>query len=202
MRVGILAYQGGVYEHKHMVERAMKSLGIGGEVVLVKKVEHLERLDAVILPGGESTTIGRLAARFGVLDRLKELIASGLPTLGTCAGAVMLAKEVKDRVVGEVKQPTLAVMDVEVVRNYYGRQRESFEIDLKIPELGEKPFRGVFIRAPAIVRWWGSAEPVAKLDSVAVLARQGSLIAATFHPELSGDVRLHKYFLELAAGTR
>ncbi len=202
MRVGIIAYQGGVYEHKYMVERAFKALGIGGEVVLVKRLEHLERLDAAILPGGESTTIGKLAERFGVLDRLKELISSGMPILGTCAGAVMLAKEVRDKVVGEVKQPTLAVMNVEVVRNYYGRQRESFEVDLKIRELGEKPFRGVFIRAPAIVRWWDGVEPLAKLDGVTVLARQGGIVAATFHPELSGDLRLHKYFLELAAGTR
>ncbi|RLG75521.1 MAG: pyridoxal 5'-phosphate synthase glutaminase subunit PdxT [Thermoprotei archaeon] len=196
MRIGVLAYQGGVYEHEYMLRRAFTELGVNGDVVLVKKPNQLREIDGVIIPGGESTTIGRLAERFGVLDLLRDLIKEGLPAFGTCAGAIMMAKKVRDSVVGEVQQPVLGVMDVEIVRNYYGRQRDSFEIDLSIPTLGEEPFRGVFIRAPAIVKLWNDAEPLAKLEGVTVLARQKNMLASTFHPELSGDTRLHKLFIE------
>ncbi len=197
LKVGILAYQGGIYEHEYLLRKAFNSLGIKGEVVMVRKCEHLSGLDAVVIPGGESTTIGKLAERFGVLEELRRLISNGLPAMGTCAGAVMLAKRVRDRVVGEVKQPLIGVLNAEVVRNYYGRQRESFEVDLSIPELGGKPFRGVFIRAPAIVKVWGDAKVMAELDGVAVLVRQGGIIASTFHPELTSDSRIHEYFLKL-----
>ena len=196
MRVGILAYQGGVYEHEFMLKKAMSELGISVEVVLVRKPGQLNKLDGLVIPGGESTTIGRLAERFGVLELLRDLVREGLPLLGTCAGAIMMAKKVRDNVVGEVQQPLLGVMDVEIVRNYYGRQRESFEVDIKVPALGGEPYRGVFIRAPAITELWGGAQSLAELEGVTVLARQGSMLASTFHPELSGDVRLHKYFIK------
>jgi len=196
LRVGILAYQGGVYEHEFMLKKPMSELGISGEVVLVRKPGQLNKLDGLVIPGGESTTIGRLADRFGILELLRDLVREGLPLLGTCAGAIMMAKKVRDNVVGEVQQPLLGVMDVEIVRNYYGRQRESFEVDIKVPALGGEPYRGVFIRAPAITELWGGAQSLAELEGVTVLARQGSMLASTFHPELSGDVRLHKYFIK------
>ncbi len=196
LRIGILAYQGGIYEHEYMLRRAFTELGVNGDVILVKKPSQLREIDGVIIPGGESTTIGRLAERFGVLDLLGDLIREGLPAFGTCAGAIMMAKKVRDSAIGEIQQPVLGVMDVEIVRNYYGRQRESFEIDLSIPALGEEPFRGVFIRAPAIVKLWNGAVSLAKLEDVTVLARQKNILASTFHPELSGDTRLHKLFIE------
>ncbi len=196
MRIGILAYQGGIYEHEYMLRRAFTELGVNGDVILVKKPSQLREIDGVIIPGGESTTIGRLAERFGVLDLLRDLIREGLPAFGTCAGAIMMAKKVRDSAIDEIQQPVLGVMDAEIVRNYYGRQRESFEIDLSIPALGEEPFRGVFIRAPAIVKLWNGAVPLAKLEGVTVLARQKNILASTFHPELSGDTRLHKLFIE------
>ncbi|BES80568.1 pyridoxal 5'-phosphate synthase glutaminase subunit PdxT [Pyrodictium abyssi] len=196
MKVGILALQGGFYEHLHMLRRLAQETGWSIEPVLVKKPSSLRGLDAVIIPGGESTTIGVVARRVGLLDELRDLLESGLPAMGTCAGAALLAKSVRDRVVGETKQPLLAVMNIEVVRNYYGRQRESFEVDLKILALGEKPFRGVFIRAPAITKLWGRAEAIAELDGVTVAAEEDGKLALAFHPELTGDTRIHRYFLE------
>ena len=202
MRIGILALQGGVYEHHYMLRRAMEELGLTGELILVKRPQHLRGLDAIVIPGGESTTIGRLASRLGILEPLRDALREGLPALGTCAGAVMLAKSVRDARVGETGQPILGVMDVEVVRNYYGRQRESFELDLHIEGIEGGPYRGVFIRAPAITRLWGGAKAIAwapgvgEDDKVAAAAVEGGLLATVFHPELTGDTRIHKLFLE------
>ena len=197
MKVGVLAYQGGVYEHKFMLEKAMEKQKVSGKVVLVKKIHELKDVDGIVIPGGESTTIGKLAKRMGVLNALREYIRKGLPAFGTCAGAIMLAKNVRDRVVGVIEQPLLGVMDIEVVRNYYGRQRESFEIDLKVEKLGDKPFRGVFIRAPAIVNVWNDTIPLAKLDNVVVAALQKHMLATTFHPELTNDTRFHELFISI-----
>ncbi len=197
MKVGVLAYQGGVYEHKFMLEKAMEKQKVSGKVVLVKKIHELKDVDGIVIPGGESTTIGKLAKRMGVLNALREYIREGLPAFGTCAGAIMLAKNVRDRVVGVIEQPLLRVMDIEVVRNYYGRQRESFEIDLKVEKLGDKPFRGVFIRAPAIVNVWNDTILLAKLDNVVVAALQKHMLATTFHPELTNDTRFHELFISI-----
>jgi len=197
VKVGVLAYQGGVYEHKFMLEKAMEKQKVSGKVVLVKKIHELKDVDGIVIPGGESTTIGKLAKRMGVLNALREYIREGLPAFGTCAGAIMLAKNVRDRVVGVIEQPLLRVMDIEVVRNYYGRQRESFEIDLKVEKLGDKPFRGVFIRAPAIVNVWNDTILLAKLDNVVVAALQKHMLATTFHPELTNDTRFHELFISI-----
>ncbi len=196
MRVGILAYQGGVAEHAFLVRKTLKELGLQGEVMPVKKPRQLDGLHAIIIPGGESTTIGKLMHRFGLLEPLKQAIEDGLPVFGTCAGAIMMAKEVSDAVLGRIGQPLLAVMDIEVVRNYYGRQKDSFEVDVKIPALGGEPFRAIFIRAPAIIRAWGSATILAEHEGVSVAAVQEHMLATTFHPELTGDTRIHRYFLE------
>ncbi len=198
MRIGVLGYQGGVYEHVYMLRRALEELGYTGEVLVVKKPGQLESLDGIVIPGGESTTIGILARRMKVLEPLRDAIRSGLPALGTCAGAIILAEKVRDRVVGETGQPLIAAMRIEVVRNYFGRQRESFEADLEIDGL-EGRFRGVFIRSPAII----DAEPPARIiswldhngDRVGVAAAQGPHLATAFHPELTGDTRLHKIWL-------
>jgi len=197
MRIGVLGLQGGVAEHIYMLRKVFNEANIGGEAILVTKPSGLKDIDGIIIPGGESTTIGKIALKIGLLDELKEYILNGLPSMGVCAGAIMMAKKILDRVLGEVSQPSLNVMDIEVVRNYFGRQRESFEIDLNIPVLGSKPFRGVFIRAPAITGVSNNVEALAYLDKVVVFARQDHMLAVAFHPELTNDVRVHRYFINL-----
>ncbi|NPB00638.1 MAG: pyridoxal 5'-phosphate synthase glutaminase subunit PdxT [Crenarchaeota archaeon] len=202
---GVLALQGDIEEHVHALERALKELNISFRIMLVKKVEQLSNIDLITIPGGESTTIGFLSRKTGLIDRLKERIEDGLPVLGTCAGMVMMAREVRDAVVGETSQPLLAVMDISVIRNIFGRQRESFEIDLKIPAIGDRPFRAVFIRAPAAIRCWNDAQPLAtlrheKYGELVVMVRQRNMLACAFHPELVLDTRVHKYFITEVAG--
>jgi 5'-phosphate synthase pdxT subunit len=196
LKVGILAYQGGVDEHRYMVVEACKELSISCEVVNVVEKHSASNIDALIIPGGESTTILKLMKRFGVDEVIRKSIENGLPVMGTCAGAILLAKRVKDLKTGRVLQGTLETLDMLVIRNFYGRQRESFEIDLDIQVLGEKPFRGIFIRSPAIVEVEQGVEVMARYGESYVLVRQGKVFASTFHPELSGDTRLHKYFIE------
>lgn len=201
MRAGVLALQGDVEEHARAFARAAEELRISLEVVEVKRPQQLRELDAIAIPGGESTTIGALAKRTGLLDALRDAVRGGLPTLGTCAGAIFLAKEVKDSVVGETGQPILGVMDIGVVRNAFGRQRESFELDLDT-DFGR--LRGVFIRAPAIVKVWGGARSAAKmrhpeLGEIHAAAVQSNMIATIFHPELS-TTAVHRYLLSLAKG--
>ncbi|MEB3787980.1 MAG: pyridoxal 5'-phosphate synthase glutaminase subunit PdxT [Desulfurococcales archaeon] len=199
MKIGVLGLQGGVYEHIHMLRKAFQELGYTGETVVVKKPQHLEGLDGIIIPGGESTAIGFIASRIGLLEPLREELANGLPAFGTCAGAIMLARQARDRVVGEVKQPLLASMDIEVVRNYFGRQRESFELDVEIEGI-EGKFRGVFIRSPAIVSASNGARIISWVEDengrIGAVAVQGATIATIFHPELTGDTRIHKLWLE------
>ena len=160
---------------------------------------YKRQVQGVIIPGGESTTIGRVAERTGLLKALKEKIEHGLPVLGTCAGAVLLAKEVYDAKVGKVEQPLIGVMDVKIVRNYYGRQRESFEVDLEIPVIGERPFRGIFIRAPAIGAVGSGVKVLATFEGLPVFVQEDNMMATTFHPELSGDTRIHELFVKNAA---
>ena len=198
MEIGILAYQGGIDEHKYMVLETCKEMNIQCNVRNVVKPRDLNNLDALILPGGESTTITKFMNRYGIVDELREKIRSGIPTLGTCAGAIILAKNVRDLKTGKTLSGVLGVLDATVIRNYYGRQRESFEIDLKIPVLGDKPFRAVFIRAPAITEIGPSVEPLATLENVYVFVKQGNILATTFHPELSGDTRIHRFLLQMA----
>ncbi len=199
MKIGVLGLQGGVYEHVYMLRRAFQELGWQGEAVVVKKPQHLHGLDGIIVPGGESTTIGIVARRIGLLEPLRDAVKEGLPAFGTCAGAVMLAAKARDRVVGEKSQPLIGAMSIEVIRNYFGRQRESFEVDLEVEGV-EGRFRGVFIRSPAIVKAEGDAKIISWLKSgdslVGVAAIQGPHLATSFHPELTGDTRIHKLWLQ------
>ncbi len=204
INAGILALQGDVEEHAYAIKNALEELGLKYKMICVKKPEQLETIDFIAIPGGESTTIGVLSKRTGILEKLKIKIESGLPTFGTCAGMIMLAKEVRDAVVGETGQPLLGVMNISVIRNVFGRQRESFEIDLKIPEIDEKPIRAVFIRAPAAIRCWGNARPLAtitheKFGELIVMAREEHILAAAFHPELTRDTRVYRYFIQKVA---
>lgn len=197
LKIGVLGFQGDVEEHTAITKLALARLGVDGEVIWAKTVREIERIDGLIIPGGESTVIGRLAEYNSILKAVKKRIVEGMPVLGTCAGLIMLARKVYDRVVGEVKQPILGIMDIVVERNAFGRQRESFEVDLEIPVLGEKPFRGIFIRAPAIREIGPQVKALCKLNELVVAAQQHNMIGVSFHPELTDDTRLHEYFIRL-----
>lgn len=185
-RIGVLALQGDFAEHV----LALRDLGV--EVVEVRLPEHLNGLEGIVLPGGESTTIGKLLVDHGLLDPLRQHIQEGLPAFGTCAGMILLAREATG---GE--PPLLRVLDVTVERNAFGRQLQSFEVDLEVPAVGAGPVRAVFIRAPVIVRTGEGVEVLARLpDGRVVAVRQGHLLATAFHPELTSDRRLHRLFLE------
>ncbi|RME38217.1 MAG: pyridoxal 5'-phosphate synthase glutaminase subunit PdxT, partial [Thermoflexia bacterium] len=189
MRIGVLALQGAFVEHEAMLRR------IGAQTWQVRLPRDLEGLDGLILPGGESTSIGFLAERRGLLEPLQEFARSGRPVWGTCAGMILLAKEIVDGVPG---QPILGLMDITVRRNAFGRQVNSFETDLEVPVLGDPPFPAVFIRAPVIERVGPEVEVLARLeDGAPVAVRQGNLLATAFHPELTADPRFHRYFLAM-----
>jgi 5'-phosphate synthase pdxT subunit len=163
------------------------------DTVEVRLPEHLRALDGIILPGGESTTIGKLLDQYGILEPLRDRIRNGLPVYGTCAGMILLAKDL-----GVARQPALAEMDIRVRRNAFGSQLDSFECDLNIEELGPPPFHAVFIRAPIIERVGEGVQVLAWLENgTAVAARQGTLLVSAFHPELSNDPRFHRLFLEM-----
>lgn len=193
--VGILALQGDFREHREMLER------MGHHACEVRKPAQLEPLDALIIPGGESTTIARLILSNGFPGPLREFCTSGRPVWGTCAGAILLARDV-DR----LDRPGIEMMNISIHRNAFGRQVDSFEAEIEIRSLEGGPFRAVFIRAPRIDAVHRPAEVLATLaDGTIVAARQGNLLATSFHPELTGDSRLHSYFLKMAeepVGTR
>lgn len=192
MRVGVVAVQGAFREHRVALEQC------GCQTVEVRLPQHLRGLDALILPGGESTAIGKLLQEYGLLEPLASLGRDGFPIYGTCAGMVLLARAVTGgRASG---QPLLGLMDILVRRNAFGRQRESFEADLSIPVLGDSPYRGVFIRAPYVEEVGEGVEVLATFMDKPVMVRQGALLATAFHPELTTDLRLHGYFLHQVAG--
>jgi len=199
MKIGVLALQGAFIEHIQI----LKNLGV--EAVEVRLPEHLEGLDGIILPGGESTAIGRIAERYALIEPLIEMARSGRAMWGTCAGMILMARDVG------MDQPLLGVMDITVQRNAFGRQIDSFEVDIPVPALNEvsspgekdKPFHAVFIRAPLILEVGDGVEVIATLDDgTIVAARQGNLLATAFHPELTDDTRFHRYFLKMAGWDR
>ncbi|MBI3941841.1 MAG: pyridoxal 5'-phosphate synthase glutaminase subunit PdxT [Chloroflexi bacterium] len=191
MLIGVLALQGDFREHVIV----LRNLGV--DVREVRLPEHLVGLDGLIIPGGESTTIGKLATTFGLMEPLRDFVASGHATWGTCAGAIFLAKDAGH------PQPLIGMMDIAVARNAFGRQVESFETDLNMPELAkigedEAPFKAVFIRAPLITSVGPGVTILAQLDSGRIVAaRQGNMLVTSFHPELTPDYRFHRYFLQM-----
>jgi len=190
MRIGVLAVQGAFAEHI----AALHKLKV--EALPVRLPLELTGLDGLIIPGGESTSISRLMLAYGLAGEIKKMAERGLPVLGTCAGMILLAREVPDS-----RLDPLGLMDITVRRNAFGRQRESFEAELSIPALGEKTFPGVFIRAPLIEQVNDGVEVLSRLESgTIVAARQEKLVASAFHPELSDDLRFHQYFVQLAEG--
>ena len=192
--IGVLALQGAFLEHVKMLRR------LGAQAVEVRKAEQLAELDGLIIPGGESTSMGLIAERWGLVEPLRQWVHSGRPTWGTCAGMILLA----ERATGQKRggQTLLGGLDVTVNRNYFGRQVDSFETDLPVPMLGDVPFPAIFIRAPAIAEAGPTVEVLAQVtasngETVIVAVRQGALLATAFHPELTQDTRWHELFLEM-----
>jgi pyridoxal 5'-phosphate synthase pdxT subunit len=194
LTVGVIAVQGAVSEHLEAFARAFSDMGKRGRAVPVRRHHDLEGVQALAIPGGESTTISKLLIKFGLFDGIVKRAEEGMPVLGTCAGLVLLAKE-GDEEVRRTGTRILGLMDMAVDRNAFGRQKESFEADIAIDLPGpdfKRPYPAVFIRAPAITRVWGRCKALARVEDVIVLAEQGNLLAAAFHPELTGDTRLHR----------
>ncbi|MEC0184282.1 pyridoxal 5'-phosphate synthase glutaminase subunit PdxT [Paenibacillus peoriae] len=185
MKIGVLSLQGAVAEHIRSVECA------GAEGVAVKKIEQLDELSGLIIPGGESTTIGKLMRKYEFIDAIRQFSAQGKPIFGTCAGLIVLATTIQGQ-----EEAHLGLMDITVSRNAFGRQRESFETDLSIKGI-EQPVRAVFIRAPLIMSVGTGADVLSEYNGEIVAARQGHLLASSFHPELTDDYRLHQYFVDM-----
>ncbi len=187
--IGVLALQGDFAAHLKMLS------DLGADGIAVRLPQHLDKISGIILPGGESTTIGKLMVEYGLDDVVRQKIQEGVPTWGTCAGLILLAKETDNALLG---QPLLASMDIRVRRNAFGSQRESFETDLSVPALGEAPFHAFFIRGPSVEAVGPEVEVLATLDDGTIVAvREGTLLGTAFHPEVAGDSRFHQYFLRI-----
>ncbi|EXX85310.1 glutamine amidotransferase [Paenibacillus darwinianus] len=186
MKIGVLALQGAVAEHMRSLERA------GAEAVAVKRTDQLDELHGIVIPGGESTTIGKLMRKYGFMNAIRDFAAQGKPVFGTCAGLIVLA----DKIDGQ-EEAHLALMNMTVARNAFGRQRESFETELDVKGL-DAPLRAVFIRAPLIKEVGDGVDVLSTHNGEIVTARQGHLLACSYHPELTDDYALHAYFLSMA----
>jgi len=195
-RIGILAFQGDFREHARAVER------LGAESRLVRLPRDLEGVDALILPGGESTVMGKLMMAYDVVEPLRKLLAQGMPAWGTCAGMILLSRETDNALAG---QPLLASINMRTRRNAFGAQRESFETMLTIPAIGPEPYHMVFIRGPVVEEVGEGVEVLARIDAPEpniVAVRQNRLLATAFHPEVTGDLRFHEYFLGMVRAAR
>ena len=190
-RVAVVAMQGDFEKHIQMLR------SIGADAFKARTPAEVDGADAVILPGGESTTIGKLLARFGVDKAIRRAAAAGKPVYGTCAGLILLARDIQAGTGEQGGQPTLGLLDVTVSRNAFGRQVDSFEADLDVPAIGADPLHAVFIRAPIVVEAGPKVETLASIDGKTVFVKQGSVLGSSFHPELTGDDRVHRYFLSL-----
>ena len=197
LNFGVLSIQGDVLENIISVKAAIDALGIDGTVTSVKTPDELSKVDGLVIPGGESTTIGQLSKFNGSLKILKEKIEQGMPVLGICAGMIMLSKTVQDKVVGKIDQPLLDILDIKLERNSFGRQRESFESDISLNSIGIPTFNGVFIRAPSISDVSSDVEVLSKFNEKIIAVKKNNVIGVAFHPELTSDISLHKYFVNL-----
>ncbi|TRZ79489.1 MAG: pyridoxal 5'-phosphate synthase glutaminase subunit PdxT [Nitrosopumilales archaeon] len=195
--IGVLAVQGDVAENIMATKMALEELGLEGIVNEVNTPEQISDLDGLIIPGGESTVIGTLSMVNGSLKKIKEKIAGGMPVFGICAGMILLSKKAKDRVIGEMDQPLLDYLDVKIERNAFGRQKDSFESEISIDKICISKFPGVFIRAPSILETGKNVEVLSKFNEKIIAVKQGNVVGTSFHPELTGDLSLHKYFVNL-----
>ena len=195
--IGILSIQGDVQENHLAIQAALDELKIDGKIIDVKTPDDISTLDGIVIPGGESTTIGQLSLVNGSLKILKEKIENGMPVLGICAGMIMLSKTADDRIVGKTDQPLLDILDVKLERNSFGRQHESFEADISMDSINIPKFNGVFIRAPSVSEVGSGVEILSKFSEKIVAVKKGNIIGTSFHPELTQDSSLHKHFLTL-----
>ncbi len=197
LNFGILSIQGDVLENILPVKAAIDALGIDGTVTAVRTPDEISKVDGLVIPGGESTTIGHLSTINGSLKILKDKIEQGMPVLGICAGMILLSKTVNDKVVGKIDQPLLDILDIKLERNSFGRQRESFESDISLNSIGIPTFNGVFIRAPSISDVGSGVEILSKFNEKIIAVKKNNVIGVAFHPELTNDISLHKYFVNL-----
>ncbi|MBN1409825.1 MAG: pyridoxal 5'-phosphate synthase glutaminase subunit PdxT [Spirochaetales bacterium] len=186
MKIGVLALQGDFEKHFSMIRKA------GAVPLKIRSIDDLEYIDGLIIPGGESTTIGKLLKRFNLLPHLKEKIGDGLPVFGTCAGMILLAREITGS-----DQLRIGAMDITVTRNAYGSQVDSFEADVNVPGISAEPVRAVFIRAPIVTDFSPEVKVLARFEDRPVLIRQDKLLASSFHPELTDNDAIHRYFLSM-----
>lgn len=197
LTVGVLSIQGDVQENILSAKSAIDELGLDGNVIDVRTPEEISKLDGLIIPGGESTTIGQLSLVNGSLKMMKEKIQTGMPVLGICAGMIMLSNTAKDRIVGKIDQPLLDILDIKLERNSFGRQKESFESNISMDSINIPKFNGVFIRAPSVSDVGSDVEVLSKFNERIVAIKKGNVIGTAFHPELTEDTALHKYFINL-----
>ena len=197
LNFGVLSIQGDVLENILSVKAAIDALDIDGTVISVRTPDEISKVDGLVIPGGESTTIGQLSMFNGSLTVLKDKIEQGMPVLGICAGMIMLSKTVQDKVVGKIDQPLLDILDIKLERNSFGRQRESFESDISLTSLGIPTFNGVFIRSPSISDVGSDVEILSKFNEKIIAVKKNNIIGVALHPELTSDISLHKYFVNL-----
>ncbi|WP_428325398.1 pyridoxal 5'-phosphate synthase glutaminase subunit PdxT [Nitrosopumilus sp.] len=195
-KIGILSVQGDVAENVSSLVASIADLNQDATVHVVKTPEEISAMDGLVIPGGESTTIGQMSLVNGSQKVIKQKVESGMPVLGICAGMVLLASNASDKVVGKTEQPLFDFLDIELERNSFGRQRESFEANISMDSIGISNFNGVFIRAPAISSA-GDVEVLAKFNEKIVAIKKGNIIGTSFHPELTDDLAVHKYFVNL-----
>ncbi|AJW70114.1 pyridoxal 5'-phosphate synthase glutaminase subunit PdxT [Nitrosopumilus adriaticus] len=197
LNVGVLSIQGDVEENLLSTKTALDELGLDGKVYDVKTPEEISQLDGLIIPGGESTTIGQLSFVNGSLKVIKEKIENGMPVLGICAGMIMLSNSASDRIMGKTDQPLLNILDIKLERNSFGRQKESFEADISLDSINIPKFNGVFIRAPSVSDVGSGVDVLSKFNERIVAIKKDNVIGTAFHPELTPDTSLHKYFINL-----
>ncbi|MCS3923245.1 pyridoxal 5'-phosphate synthase glutaminase subunit PdxT [Methanosalsum natronophilum] len=193
LTIGIIALQGDVAEHQNMLHNALDNLGLKGNIIMIKHHGSVKSCDGIILTGGESTTLSSLLISEGINEEIIEAHNKRIPIMGTCAGMIVLAKE-GDEQVKKTGQYLLSLMNIKVKRNIFGRQKDSFETEIDVKFL-DRPYKGVFIRAPAIVEFGSTVTPLSYMNNVVVAAEEDNLLVLAFHPELTNDTRMHEYFL-------
>ena len=200
--IGVLGLQGDIEENIKATTNALKEMNLKGKVLSVRYPEEIMKIDGLIIPGGESTVMGLLIAiKNGLLDAITKILQEGLPVMGTCAGMIVLAKKSYDKVVGNKRQLLLGVLDIEVERNSFGRQYDSFESKLNISGIGND-YKGIFIRAPTVISVGPQVQILSKFDEKIVAVKQENIIGTSFHPELSGDYRMHRLFIQLVTNRK
>jgi 5'-phosphate synthase pdxT subunit len=196
IKIGVLSIQGDIEENVQACKEALNETGITGEVIEVKTHEEILHVDGLIIPGGESTVISTMMSlNQSNWETLKQKISEGLPVLGTCAGMIILAKRVLDKTIGETQQKLIKILDVTIERNAFGRQHESFETDLSIPIIGDRPFKAVFIRGPIVKEIGNNVQILSKYNDKIVAVQQNNIIGTSFHPELAEDNRFYTHFV-------